>query len=307
MRSVVMVRRSHPPPSSCRSLEDLIVDPLPQPGRGDWRSIDDGGSCRRGRRTVAACASVKFARRGALRPRSASPRWVGSHGEGSRLAGYSASFLGQRWSPLDLPAATQRPASARGATELGAPRLACGLVDEQGVRGPRRAAMSLLSREELVHPRHTSSRIRKICLFRRCSQLPIACSRQSWGIRSWLAICGAAIRSAARLVACGILQDRQQDARCSELRGGGSAGNTDGQRCLESRIWQSRLVSQADLYPGVPSRSLLRARCCSCRSCTPGSQSLPYVADGPIRGSPGTPASRRACTYARSWSSRACT
>ena len=45
------------------------------------------------------------------------------------------------------------------------------------------------------------------------------------------------------------------------------------------------IVSQADLYPGVPSRSLLRASCCSCRSCTPGSQS--NVADGPIRPSPG--------------------
>jgi hypothetical protein len=32
-------------------------------------------------------------------------------------------------------------------------------------------------------------------------------------------------------------------------------------------------------------------RGCSCRSCTPGSQSLPNVADGPTRGSPGTPAS----------------
>jgi len=61
------------------------------------------------------------------------------------------------------------------------------------------------------------------------------------------------------------------------------------------------------LYPGVPSRSLLRARCCSCRSCTPGSQSLPYVADGPTRGSLRTSASRKACTYARSWSIRACT
>jgi hypothetical protein len=79
----------------------------------------------------------------------------------------------------------------------------------------------------------------------------------------------------------------------------------DAHHCLESRIWQGRLVSQADLYPGVPSRCLLRARCCSCRSCTPGSQSLPYVADGPTRGSPGTPASRRACTYARSCSIRA--
>jgi hypothetical protein len=50
-------------------------------------------------------------------------------------------------------------------------------------------------------------------------------------------------------------------------------------------------VSQADLYPGVPSRLLLRARCCSYRSCTPGSQSLPYVADGLTRGPPETPAS----------------
>jgi hypothetical protein len=75
--------------------------------------------------------------------------------------------------------------------------------------------------------------------------------------------------------------------------------------CLESRIWQGRLVSQADLYPGVPSRSLLRARCCSCHSCTPGSQSLPNVADGPTRGSSGTWSSRRACAYARSCSIRA--
>ena len=36
--------------------------------------------------------------------------------------------------------------------------------------------------------------------------------------------------------------------------------------CLESSIWQGRLVSQADLYPGVPSRSLLWARCWSCHS-----------------------------------------
>ena len=77
--------------------------------------------------------------------------------------------------------------------------------------------------------------------------------------------------------------------------------------CLESRIWQGRLVSQADLYPGVPSRSLLLASCCSCHSCTPGNQSLPNVADGPTRGSSGAPPSRRACTYARSWSIRPCT
>jgi hypothetical protein len=64
-------------------------------------------------------------------------------------------------------------------------------------------------------------------------------------------------------------------------------------------------LSQRDRYPGIPSRSLLRARCRSCRSCTPGSQS--NVADGPSRGSPRTSASRKACTYARSWSIRACT
>ena len=55
--------------------------------------------------------------------------------------------------------------------------------------------------------------------------------------------------------------------------------------CLESRIWQGRLVSQADLYPGVPSCLLLWARYWSCPSCTPATQSQPSLADGPIRGS----------------------
>ena len=82
------------------------------------------------------------------------------------------------------------------------------------------------------------------------------------------------------------------------------SGQDEGSRPgSESRVWQGRLVSQADLYPGVPSRSLLRASCCSCRACTPDIQS--NVADGPTRGSPGTPPSRRACTYARSCSIRA--
>ena len=62
---------------------------------------------------------------------------------------------------------------------------------------------------------------------------------------------------------------------------------------------------QADLYPGVPSRSLFWASCCSCHSYTPGSQSLPNVADGPMRGSSGAWPSRKACTYARSCSIRA--
>jgi small-conductance mechanosensitive channel len=61
------------------------------------------------------------------------------------------------------------------------------------------------------------------------------------------------------------------------------------------------------LAAGCIALGLLRARRWSCRSCTPGSQSLPYVADGPTRGSLGTWASRKACTYARSWSIRACT
>ncbi len=69
--------------------------------------------------------------------------------------------------------------------------------------------------------------------------------------------------------------------------------------------WQGRLVSPADLYPDVPSCSLFLASCCSCHLCTPGSQSLPNVADGPTRGSLGTPPSRKACTYARSCSIRA--
>ena len=43
------------------------------------------------------------------------------------------------------------------------------------------------------------------------------------------------------------------------------------------------------------------------RSCTSLTHSQPALADGPIRGSLGTSASRRACTYARSWSIRACT
>jgi len=86
----------------------------------------------------------------------------------------------------------------------------------------------------------------------------------------------------------------------------------DGTRrlCLESGSWQHGTcwpVPHADRYPGVPSRWLLRARRWSCRSCTPGSQSQPNVADGPTRGSLGTPVSRKACTYARSWSIRACT
>jgi hypothetical protein len=71
------------------------------------------------------------------------------------------------------------------------------------------------------------------------------------------------------------------------------------QSSADRTSWQS----QADLYPGVPSRSLLRASCCSCRSCTPDIQS--NVADGTTRGSLGTWASRKACTYARSWSIRA--
>jgi hypothetical protein len=78
----------------------------------------------------------------------------------------------------------------------------------------------------------------------------------------------------------------------SVLLGVPSSGWHSCRECLESRIWQGRLVSQADLYPGVPSRSLLRASCCSCRSCTPDIQS--NVADGPTRGSSGAPASRKA-------------
>src|SRR5215470_4055268 len=57
---------------------------------------------------------------------------------------------------------------------------------------------------------------------------------------------------------------------------------------VDYRIGRVRLVSQADLYPGVPSRSLLRARCCSCRSCAPGGQSVQNVTDGPTREWPGT-------------------
>jgi hypothetical protein len=78
-------------------------------------------------------------------------------------------------------------------------------------------------------------------------------------------------------------------------------------RRLASRIWQGRLVSQADLYPGVPSSSLLRARRWACPLCTSLTHSQPGLADGPIRGSLGSWASRKACTYARSWSIRACT
>ena len=44
------------------------------------------------------------------------------------------------------------------------------------------------------------------------------------------------------------------------------------------------------------------AGCLSCRACTPGSRSLPY---GTIGGSLRTSASRKACTYGRSWSIRA--
>jgi hypothetical protein len=87
-----------------------------------------------------------------------------------------------------------------------------------------------------------------------------------------------------------------------------SRGETRRATTGHARMASARQLSpQADLYPGVPSRSLLRARCCSCRSCTPGSQSLPNVADGPSRGLLGTWSSRRACTYARSCSIRACT
>jgi hypothetical protein len=75
--------------------------------------------------------------------------------------------------------------------------------------------------------------------------------------------------------------------------------------CLESRIWRGRLVSQADLYPGVPSRSLLRARRWACPLCTSLTHSQPGLADGPIRGSLGSWPSRKACTYARSSSIRA--
>jgi len=74
---------------------------------------------------------------------------------------------------------------------------------------------------------------------------------------------------------------------------------------LSQEPWQGCLVAQADLYPGDPSCSLFLASCCSCHSYTPGSQSLPNVADGPIRGSLGLWASRKACTYARSSSIRA--
>jgi DNA-binding SARP family transcriptional activator len=58
-------------------------------------------------------------------------------------------------------------------------------------------------------------------------------------------------------------------------------------------------------YPGVPSRSPLRARRRACPLCTSPTHSQPGLADGPTRGSPGTPASRKACRYARSWSIRA--
>ncbi len=59
------------------------------------------------------------------------------------------------------------------------------------------------------------------------------------------------------------------------------------------------------LAVGVTFHRRRAARRWTCRSCTPGSQSWPNVADGPIRGSSGTPASRTACTYARSCSIRA--
>jgi hypothetical protein len=75
--------------------------------------------------------------------------------------------------------------------------------------------------------------------------------------------------------------------------------------CLESTIWRGRLVSQADLYPGVPSRSLLRARRWACPLCTSLTHSQPGLADGPTRGSLGPWPSRNASTYARSCSIRA--
>src|SRR5580700_5079139 len=55
---------------------------------------------------------------------------------------------------------------------------------------------------------------------------------------------------------------------------------------------------------GRPVASLLWARRWSCPACTPTTQS--YVAAGPTRGSHVTWASRKVCTYARSWSIRAC-
>ena len=70
-------------------------------------------------------------------------------------------------------------------------------------------------------------------------------------------------------------------------------------------VSRHRRVSQTDLYPGVPSRLPSWASCCRCHSYTPGSQSLPNVAEGPMRGSSGAWPSRKACTYARSWLIRA--
>ena len=54
--------------------------------------------------------------------------------------------------------------------------------------------------------------------------------------------------------------------------------------------------------PVIPHSSASR---CTCHSYTAGSQSLPNVADGPMRGSSGAWPSRKACTYARSSSIRA--
>jgi hypothetical protein len=113
-------------------------------------------------------------------------------------------------------------------------------------------------------------------------------------------------RPAARIWQRDLITGRQTRPRIRSDRegaeygsGAGTARRGAGGICLEGR-----LVTRSGLYPGVPSRSHLRARCWSCRSCTPGSQSLPY-ADRPSRGSLRTSPSRKACTYARSWSIRA--
>ena len=94
------------------------------------------------------------------------------------------------------------------------------------------------------------------------------------------------------------------------IRGGAGATFTRGVNPVPRALdfGRSRLAGPCvarDLYPGVPSCSLLLASCCRCHSYTPGSQSFPNVADGPMRGSSEGRPSRKACTYARSSSIRA--
>jgi hypothetical protein len=90
------------------------------------------------------------------------------------------------------------------------------------------------------------------------------------------------------------------DAGGRHLPGGSARAVT-----LRQELGKGRRLSEADRYPGVLSRSLLRARLWACPVCTSLTHSQPGLADGPMRGSLGAWPSRKAWTYARSWLIRA--